>query len=81
MGYTHVEIMPITEHPLDAILGISNYRILFSRHSRYGNAKEFKVFIDNCHKNGIGVILDWVPIVISVKIAHGLYMFDGTSNL
>ncbi len=74
-GYTHVEIMPIYEHPLDAswgYQGVSYYSVT----ARYGVPKDFMWFVDQLHQNGIGVIIDWVPGHIC-KDAHGLYMFDG----
>jgi len=75
-GYTHVEILPVYEHPLDAswgYQGTSYYAIT----PRYGDPKGFMYFIDQLHQNGIGVIMDWVPGHIC-RDAHGLYMFDGT---
>lgn len=76
MGYTHVELMPIMEHPLDNSWG---YQItgFYSATSRYGNANGLKELIDELHRNSIGVILDWVPGHFC-KDSHGLYMFDGT---
>ena len=77
MGFTHLELMPVSEHPLDASWGYQPVG-LYAPTARFGDAAGFARFVDRAHAAGLGVIVDWVPAHFPVDV-HGLAKFDGTS--